>query len=78
MTMVILDNDLANAIQAERRRDAARERLLNESVITARDPAPRFSLYRLGAQWLRGRLPVFLHSGGAVRARQKVSDDATG
>jgi hypothetical protein len=63
LMMVIQDNDLANVIQAERRCNAAHERLLHESVRTARDRAPRFNLYRLGAAWLRaqmaGRLPVF-------------------
>jgi hypothetical protein len=63
MMMVILDNDLANMIQAERRWDGTRERLLNESVITARGPQQRFSLGHNGTAWLRvqtaGRLPVF-------------------
>ena len=61
--MTILDNDLANVINAEYRRDATRQRLLNASVRTAGRPAPQFSLYRHGAAWLRrqmaARLPVF-------------------
>jgi hypothetical protein len=61
MMMVILDNDLANVTQAERRRDAGHERLLHESVRTARDRAPRFNPYRLGAAWLRAKMES-LHS----------------
>jgi len=60
--MVFHDNDLANVIQAERRRDAAHERLLHESLRTARDRAPRFNPYRIGAAWfaqMGGRRPVF-------------------
>jgi hypothetical protein len=71
--MVIQDNDLANVIHAERRRDAAHERLLHESVRTARDRAPRFNIYSLGVAWLRaqmaGRPPVF----SALRPRDPSS-----
>lgn len=40
MMMVILDNDLANVIQAERRQHAARERVSHESIGPARGQAP--------------------------------------
>jgi len=76
MMMVIQDNDLANVIQAERRLHAARERLAHESVTTARDRAPRFNLYLLGAAWLRAHTPAgcrsSVQSGGANKARSEV------
>jgi hypothetical protein len=63
MMMVILDNDLTNAIQADRRQNAARQRLAHGSVRTALDRVPRFDPFLVGAAWLRaqmaGRLPVF-------------------
>jgi hypothetical protein len=62
MMMVILNNDLANVIQAERRREAACERLLDDLAKTTPDPAARFTLKRLRGAWLRvlvaGRPPV--------------------
>jgi hypothetical protein len=53
--MVILDKDLANVIQAERRQQAARERLQFESIRTASDPVPLLNVYRHVAIWLRAQ-----------------------
>src|SRR5215471_13600111 len=73
LMMVIQDNDLANVIQAERRSDAAYERLLHKSVRTARDRPARFNLYSLAAAWHRartvGRLPVL----GTLRRSEQTS-----
>ncbi len=61
--MTILDNDLANVIQAERRVEAAHERLIRDLVSAPRNPSQSVSASRVGAAWLRawmaGRLRVF-------------------
>jgi hypothetical protein len=67
--MVILDNDLANVIQAQRRQHAARERVHHEAIRTARELAPRFSPYRLATAWLRAQAAV-LPPGVSARPRR--------
>jgi hypothetical protein len=81
MMMVILGNDLANVIQAERRREAARELLLRDSVTTARNLEPWFTLNRLGAVWLRVRMAdpatgVQSAPPAEPHRRSRLSDDA--
>ena len=71
--MVILDNDLANVIQAERREHAARERVLHESIGPARDQAPLFRLYRRSTAWLRTHAAVLLLGVSACRRREQSS-----
>jgi hypothetical protein len=72
--MTILDNDLTNAIQAERQLVSAHERLVRELVRTPRDPSPTFShsrTFHAGSAWLRARLvgPLSVRSSfGAVFA----------
>jgi hypothetical protein len=56
--MVILGNDLANAIQAERRQRAARARPGHESIRPVSEQAPLFSLYCRATAWLRTRVAV--------------------
>jgi hypothetical protein len=56
--MVILNNDFAYVIQAERRSEAACERLLDKVPRTAPDLAARFTLRSLQAAWLRVRAAV--------------------
>ena len=73
MMMVILDNDLANVIQAERRRHSASERLHDELIRTAHNPAPRFSLWRLAAAWLRAQTTMLLRGFRAHRRRDPSS-----
>jgi hypothetical protein len=58
--MSILDNDLANVIQAERQREAAHERT-RMLATTPRDHASAFSAWRVAAimrAWTVLRLPV--------------------
>ena len=58
--MVILDNDLANVLQTERRQDATHARLMSELVKTPSDPVPTYSLSRVVAAWLRGSIATRL------------------
>ncbi len=60
--MTILDNDLVNVLHAERRLEAAHERVRRTLVTTPRARQPAFSASRVAATWLRAwmvrRLPV--------------------
>lgn len=71
--MTILDSDLANVIQADRRQEATRERLLYESITTERDTIRRFTLDRLGGAWLRQQMARRLTVSGAPRQRDPTS-----
>jgi hypothetical protein len=51
--MTILDNDLVNVLHAERRLEAAHERIRRKLVTVPRDRAPTFSASRVAASWLR-------------------------
>jgi hypothetical protein len=51
--MTILDNDLANVIQAERQREAAHERSTRKLATVPHDRVPAFSASRVAATWLR-------------------------
>jgi hypothetical protein len=69
--MVILDNDLANVIQAERRQHAAQERFHHESIGPARAQSRLFSLYRLAAGWLGAQAAVLPPGVSAGRRREQ-------
>jgi hypothetical protein len=71
--MVILDNDLANVIQAERRQYAAHERLHHESIGPARDQWRLFRLYRLATGWLGAQAAVPLPGASAGPQREQSS-----
>jgi hypothetical protein len=73
MMMVILDNDLANVIQAERRQYAAHERLHHESIGPARDQSRLFSLYRVATGWLGAQAAVLPPGVSAGRRREQRS-----
>ncbi|MBV9324352.1 MAG: hypothetical protein JO352_11245 [Chloroflexi bacterium] len=71
--MVILDNDLVNVIQAERREHAARERASHESTGAARDQAPLLSFTRRTTAWLRTQAAVLLLGVSAGQGSDQVS-----
>jgi hypothetical protein len=60
--MTVLDNELVNVLQAERRLEAAQERVRRKAVTVPRDRASEPAVLRVGATWLGAwmvrRLPV--------------------
>jgi hypothetical protein len=56
--MTILDNDLANAVQAERRAQAAAERLGDQVRATAPQAKSRVGTRRYASEWLQIWIPL--------------------
>jgi hypothetical protein len=70
--MIVLDNDVANAIQAERRAQAGRERVATTMRATARQQTTANTPWRSTLDWLRGSMPTWPR-GTRYASNQTVS-----